>query len=369
MRIRNIILLLIIILAILLRLFNINSEMTVGEKVTFSIIEKEKIDENFLISYISGTRDLNPPLYHYIMFALTKLFGSSLLLLRLFSFFFSILSVYLIYNLSKMLFNYEVGLVTALILALNEPHIFHSLEGRMYSMLVALVLASFLFFFKIVNNPLKKKYYVYYSIITVIAMLTHYAFIGCIIAQNIIFFYKNLKNKRCIKLWLICQGIILLIFLPYNPIIAVKPYILENGYHIKFCSLINTFYFFSTNIVDSNPSIFFFEDINIYTLNILATSLFIVFLFLFFVAIFFNKHLKFCWKISFNKLVLLIWMCVPIILRTFYYDLTIPCAFRHVIVSSLPFYILVAEGLFKLKRIRLILLLIIIILSFFLIFY
>src|SRR3989338_2391488 len=82
------------------------------------------------------------PLYYSLINYWTKIFGLNEFKLRLFSALFGILSIYLIFAVGKFLFNYQIGLIAAFILAINHQHIYFSQEARMYSMLVTLTLLS-----------------------------------------------------------------------------------------------------------------------------------------------------------------------------------------------------------------------------------
>ena len=84
----------------------------------------------------------HPPGYYILMLGWTKLFGSSLVALRLPSVLFGIASVLLVYALGRKVEGRSAALIAAGMLALNGLHLELSQTARMYSMACFLGLAS-----------------------------------------------------------------------------------------------------------------------------------------------------------------------------------------------------------------------------------
>ena len=95
-----------------------------------------------------------PDFYFIILKTLCDIFGHSIVVLRAFSAVFGVLSVLLIYLFTKEVINKRAGYIAAILLTVNPFHIYHSQEGRVYSLLMFFViLASYrlIIFIKSVN--------------------------------------------------------------------------------------------------------------------------------------------------------------------------------------------------------------------------
>ena len=86
--------------------------------------------------------DVHPPFYYFLLHYWIIVFGTSESAVRLLSALFGILAIPMIYVVGRRLFNKEVGLVGALILALSSFNVYYSQETRMYSLMALLALLS-----------------------------------------------------------------------------------------------------------------------------------------------------------------------------------------------------------------------------------
>ena len=84
----------------------------------------------------------HPPGYYILMLGWTKLFGSSILALRLPSVLFGVASILLVYVLARHIEDTLTALLAAAMLALNGLHLYLSQTARMYSMACFLGLLS-----------------------------------------------------------------------------------------------------------------------------------------------------------------------------------------------------------------------------------
>jgi mannosyltransferase len=82
------------------------------------------------------SQDTHPPLYYLLVAVTRQLWGSSDYAFRYFSLLWGVLLVPLLFQLGRELFNRRVGLVAALLVAINPLHIWYSQEARMYTLLV-----------------------------------------------------------------------------------------------------------------------------------------------------------------------------------------------------------------------------------------
>lgn len=146
---------LIIILALVLRLINLNQSLWLDEAIQFKAVSQFSLPELFKV-YLPT--DFNPPLSYLVNFGFSRVFGYSEIALRLPSVIFGALTVWLTYKLG--------GKWPALLLATSGLHIYYSQEARMYALATLAVTASFYF--------LKKRQWVGYVLASLTAIYSHY---------------------------------------------------------------------------------------------------------------------------------------------------------------------------------------------------
>lgn len=151
----------ILILSTCLRLYQLGEEGLWGDELA-SIRDIKKVAE--------GEVFVNRILY-FLILRIWIIFGNNEFWLRLPSVGFGILSVFLVYRLGKKLFDKNVGLIAALLLALSPLAIFHSQEVRMYMLSVLLGLGGTLAIVYYVDNK-KLKFIFLWICLRILAILT-----------------------------------------------------------------------------------------------------------------------------------------------------------------------------------------------------
>jgi mannosyltransferase len=86
--------------------------------------------------------DIHPPLYYYLLHFWRGVFGASEFALRSLSAVLGVLLVGLTYLIARQVFNHGVGVLAALIAAVNPFQIYYSQEARMYMLLAAIGAAA-----------------------------------------------------------------------------------------------------------------------------------------------------------------------------------------------------------------------------------
>lgn len=202
--------LLIILLAFFLRIYNLDAESLWLDEA-LSVEHYAKNDITTIIERLS----VHPPLYYIILHFWIKLFGDSEFSVRFLSAIFGIMSIYVIYRLGKLIFDDNVGIISALLLSISLFHINYSQEVRFYSLLTLLALLSNYYFIKILKERSIKNTAAY-AISTVAMPYTHIFGLFYIMFQNIFYLLAFRKN---IKYWITTQIIILLFLAPWIPIL------------------------------------------------------------------------------------------------------------------------------------------------------
>jgi mannosyltransferase len=153
-------------------------------------------------------RYITRPVYFVLLKLWTGIFGSQEFVVRSLSVIFGILSVILIFQIGKILFNRRVGILSSLLLALSTYHIYYSQEVRNYSLFVFLALLSVLLFLKILKKGSRLLHLAYIAT-NILLIFTHPYGLFNLAAQSIylIFTWNKVSHR---KRWLVSQGIILL---------------------------------------------------------------------------------------------------------------------------------------------------------------
>lgn len=170
-----------------------------------------------LIDYCKGDQ---PPLFFIYCQMVFKVFGYHELTGRLSSAFLGILSIPIIYTLTREFGDRLTGLFASLIIAVNYFHIYYSQEFRFYTLLFLLTTLSYLFFIRAFKNA-KISNFFWYTICTVSLLYTHYfgmvIFATQAITFSVLLFRK--ADKRFIIFGIISAILVVISFTPWIPII------------------------------------------------------------------------------------------------------------------------------------------------------
>ncbi len=104
------------------------------------------------------TKDTHPPLYYLILHATRSLFGLSDFAFRYPSVLFGVLLIPLIYKLGRRMGNATIGLLAALLAAVNPLQVYYSQEARMYSLLALLATAMSYVLWRAIDQIRNTKY-------------------------------------------------------------------------------------------------------------------------------------------------------------------------------------------------------------------
>ncbi len=166
--------------------------------------------------------DNHPPLYYLLLHLWQKL-GQTELFLRLPSIIFGVISIFLVYQIARKLFNQKVALTASFIFALSPPHVSFSADTRMYSLFTLLTLTGFYFFIKILKKPTKNDYTLF-AICYLLSLYTHYFTIFFILALDLFLIFKMAKYKKQLINLLLSQIGAGLLFLPWLVFIFTNPH-------------------------------------------------------------------------------------------------------------------------------------------------
>jgi uncharacterized membrane protein len=211
----------ILFLATILRIYNIGYQSPwLDELSTFQVSDPDlTFDQTHTLIM---TREGFPHFYFLCLKFLSNVFGHSIVTLRMFSAFFGICSIYLIYLLVKEFVNQKAGYIAALLMAVNGFHIYHSQEARAYALLVFFVLFASYRMLKYIKNQ-NWKNAILLGIACGLIPNAHplgVLNIGVIYLTIFIFFIRSSNKIEKFKQLLFSATLTLLVFSPVYQIIS-----------------------------------------------------------------------------------------------------------------------------------------------------
>ncbi len=223
-------LLLLLLAAFALRSYNLEAKslwtdegLTVGRaSQNLSLVFK---NQNFIPvepDYHDGTEvkavatpDVHPPLYFLLMHFWTRLAGQSEYALRFPSVIASTLALPLLFALGRALITREVGLWAALLAASSPFYTWHAQEARMYAWVILLSIASVYTFLPMLRDSLRVPQCLAYVVTTAALLYTHYS--GFLLLAFEVTIYTAYQFRKRTKLSLIVLGALVLILIPLMP--------------------------------------------------------------------------------------------------------------------------------------------------------
>ena len=171
----NIAIVIILFAATILRLISLNQSLWLDE-ATSAVLARDFSYQQIINDFMPG--DFHPPLYYLLLKVWGTVSGYSEVGLRIFSVFSGVVSIYLVYLLTKKITkNNNVSLLVSSLLATSGLHIYYSQEARMYVLQTLFVILSFLFFTYIVDGKKKNNenvFWVGFSISILFIGMTDY---------------------------------------------------------------------------------------------------------------------------------------------------------------------------------------------------
>jgi mannosyltransferase len=194
----------ILFLAFVLRFIGLNQSFWLDEAISALTAAKP-----FPYQITGITGDFQPPFYYLTLHFLLKTGITAEWFIRLPSVLFGVASVYLIYNFCFKLFGKKTALISALILATSQLHIYYSQEARMYSLLTFLTVLSMWFFYT--------KKWKLFCLAGILGIYSNYMYFFIFIPQIIwVLIDKEYKNK-CFSKFVCSNALIISSFIPWMP--------------------------------------------------------------------------------------------------------------------------------------------------------
>ena len=148
--------------------------------------------------------DTSPPLYYLLLQGWTLIFGTSDLALRLFSVSFSVASLPLVATLACRIAGRRAAIASCVLFAFSPLVVYYSTEGRMYSPLIFLTLATALVSLLLQERGSRVGYCLLWVALSAAGFLTHYFFVFPWLANAAFLFLLPGKFQRR---WLLLCGL------------------------------------------------------------------------------------------------------------------------------------------------------------------
>ncbi|MDH4209108.1 MAG: glycosyltransferase family 39 protein, partial [Anaerolineae bacterium] len=192
-------------------------------------------DESFSIQFSAHALDWlfpnianiepNPPLYYLLLHYWMALLGQSEFVTRFLSLLFGVVSVPLIYQLGRSMRQPKIGLLAALLMAINPFQIWHAQDVRNYTVWPALSMASLAFLLPALRHG-KPKHWLGYTAMALLSVYTHYYDLFLLLFQNLFVLalvccQRRQKGipwaqlRRLVYAWLASQAILAIAFVPW----------------------------------------------------------------------------------------------------------------------------------------------------------
>lgn len=152
-------------------------------------------------------QDVHVPLYSLLLHFWVQIFGNEIIVARSLSFLFFVLTLPVLYLVSKEAGNKKIAVLTIILFALSPFILWYSSEARMYTLFTFITSLNHLFFQRMVrsNGRVGK---LGYWISTIIGFYTHYFFMFLIATQIFYILYRLLatvqkNNKSIFQIFLV----------------------------------------------------------------------------------------------------------------------------------------------------------------------
>lgn len=201
----------VVLISGLIKLIGINQSLWLDEAISAQVAKDYSL-LNIPIQF--SVSDFHPPIYYMFIKLWTNIFGFSELSLRLPSIIFSLVTVYLVYLITKKLSNKKMALWAAIFTGFNPLLIYYAQEVRMYS-LITMLLAIVLYYFIKLEKKISTTDIVMFNIFCGLSFATFYGSIFFIAALNLFWLIK----KR-FKLFFLANIGLLIVMLALIPLLS-----------------------------------------------------------------------------------------------------------------------------------------------------
>lgn len=185
----------VMVLAVFLRLYDLGTESYWHDEIT--MVKVTTNDFQTVVDEIEGGR---PPLYVILSYGWSLIFGDSEAGTRGLSAIVSIGAVAALYFAARELFNNQVALISALLMAISGFQIHHAQDHRYYALLVMVATLSFLFYIRALRGG-KWQDFILWIVFGLATFYTHTNGAFVLLAQGIFYVLQWFRYKAIFVRW------------------------------------------------------------------------------------------------------------------------------------------------------------------------
>ncbi len=320
-------LLIIFAVAIFFRVFNIShTSLWTDELATYWASTAPTVWES--IDRVAATQGQSP-LYFLLERFVLDILPANEFSVRLLSLIASLVSVYLMYSLGKLILHDEKkALFASLLFAIHEVPVYYAQEARAYSLGIMFALLAQIYFLKLFKRKSSSDF-ILYMVFSILTFYSHYIFASILIVQNLYYLYVVLgkKSKKYPSLFKWCGS---------QLIIAATIPILLFQLSGMFSNRAGWDWVKQMNAIEA--AVYFFS---MFDLKILSISAICFAIFYTIEKIDFKATLK---GTACERFLLLTWLAVPFLFVLFISKVLGISLFdhRYMIMSLIPFYFIIS---------------------------
>ncbi len=166
-----------------------------------------------MMSYIK--EDVHPPLFYLLLHYYVKILGEpTFFTLRLFTVFIDLIALFLVFQFTRTFVNDGAALIASLLYALSAFVVYYAQELRMYSLVLALSIASSYMLMLMIKRKSWAMWFIPYTLFNIAGIYTHYHFFFFVFSHGLFVFFFALTRKRWVflRIWLLA---FVLLFISY----------------------------------------------------------------------------------------------------------------------------------------------------------
>ena len=196
--------------------FSLQSNLWFDEAYTYGLVKKESLWEMIRIS----SCDVHPPLYYILLWLFTRVCGTSVVAMRLFSALGAVLFCALGYTHIRKDFGEKAGFWFTFFAVFSGAVFTNALEIRMYSWLALFAALTLIYAGRRLEHGDRTKDRVLFIVFSVATAYTHYYGLLFVSALNIALLLKDRKDNRPLKNWYVTGAWQIAFYLPGIAILA-----------------------------------------------------------------------------------------------------------------------------------------------------
>jgi mannosyltransferase len=205
----------ILLLSFALGLYRLGYQAALGDDAFSLVIAGRGLDELLRLS----ASEPHPPVFYLLLWAWVRLAGDGEFAARFLSVWWGLLAAALTYRLGGQTLGGPAGVLAAMLLVISPLFVAYSQQARMYTMVVALGLASMWFAQRILTDGSGsgRRVRAGYVVATLLAVASHFFALFIVATQNLLvapgLFYR--RQWASLMSWFALQGVWIAAYLPW----------------------------------------------------------------------------------------------------------------------------------------------------------